>query len=107
MDIASLVCKPSLAAPGVDYIAPGLGGEFIYYTGTVAAAHTAGVVALVFEWSSVRGNLPGMDNVAMKSFLIRGARRSPNISYPNRDWGYGILDVFNTFDFLRSNIGGF
>lgn len=104
----ALYVKPSLAAPGVDYIAPGLGGEFIYYTGTgVAAAHTAGVVALVFEWSSVRGNLPGMDNVAMKSFLIRGARRSPNISYPNRDWGYGILDVFNTFNFLRSNIGGF
>jgi hypothetical protein len=33
--------------------------------------------------------------------LIRGARRELDIQYPNRDWGYGILDIYNVFDSLR------
>jgi hypothetical protein len=37
----------------------------------------------------------------MKIFMIRGARRDLEQKYPNRDWGYGILDVFNIFDTLR------
>ena len=94
--------KPELAAPGVDYIAPNKEGEFVPYSGTgVASAHTAGVVAMILEWGSVRGNQPGMDTIEIKKFLIRGARRSANLVYPNRDWGYGILDIFNAFDVLR------
>ena len=29
-----------------------------------------------------------------------GARRNPNIIYPNPDWGYGILDIYNVFSLL-------
>jgi hypothetical protein len=36
--------------------------------------------------------------------MIRGARRSVELTYPNRDWGYGILDVYNIFDAIRSSI---
>ncbi len=94
--------KPELAAPGVDYIAPNMNQEFVRYSGTgAAAAHTAGVVAMILEWGTVRGNQPGMDTIEIKKFLIRGARRSANLVYPNRDWGYGILDIFNAFDVLR------
>ncbi len=101
--------KPELAAPGVNYIAPTLDQGFTTYTGTsTAAAHAAGIAALILEWGTVRGNLPGMDTVGVKNFLIRGARRRQNLVYPNRDWGYGILDIYNAFDILRSdiNIGG-
>lgn len=97
------IVKPELAAPGVNYIAPTLAQTFTTYSGTsVATAHMAGIAALLLEWGTVRGNQPGMDTLAVKSYLIRGARRRPNLTYPNRDWGYGIVDIFNAFDILRS-----
>ena len=98
--------KPEIAAPGVNYLAPSLNHTFQAFTGTsVSAAHTAGVVALILEWGTVRGNEPGMDSNVLKNYLIRGARRSTNLTYPNRDWGYGILDVFKVFENMRADLG--
>jgi subtilisin family serine protease len=98
----SNVIKPELAAPGVNYLAPDLNGGFINYTGTgVAAAHTTGILALMLEWGVVFGNQPNINTVEMKNYLIRGARRSSNLTYPNRDWGYGILDVYNAYNVFR------
>lgn len=97
--------KPEVAAPGVNVIGPTLGGGFAPYTGTsVAAAHTTGIAALIYEWAIVRGNLPAMSTVEMKNLVIRGARRNINTVYPNRDWGYGILDIFNVYDALRGGL---
>ncbi|MFT4146450.1 MAG: S8 family peptidase [Mobilitalea sp.] len=94
--------KPEIAAPGVNVTSPTLDQGFSDATGTsVSAAHTAGVAALLLEWGIVRGNQVSMNTVDMKIFLIRGARRELAIPYPNRDWGYGILDVYNVFDILR------
>lgn len=97
--------KPEVAAPGVNVIGPALGGGFVPYTGTsVSAAHTAGIAAMVFEWGVIRGNLPAMSTVEMRNLIIRGARRDVDLVYPNRDWGYGILDIYNVFDSLRGGI---
>lgn len=97
------VLKPDIAAPGVDVLGPTLQHDFAGFTGTsVAAAHTAGIAALILEWGIVRNNLPGISTTEVKKLLIRGARRDNNIVYPNRDWGYGILDIFNVFDSLRT-----
>lgn len=97
------VVKPELSAPGVNYVAPALNGEFIRYTGTgVAAAHTCGVVALFLEWAVVRGNQDVVNSMIIKSYFIRGAQRDKSLVYPNRIFGYGILDIFNVFDILRT-----
>ena len=100
------IVKPEIAAPGVNYIAPSLNHGFETFTGTsISAAHTAGVVALLLEWGTVRGNRPAMDTGTIKNLLIRGARRAQNIVYPNRDWGYGILDIVSTFENMRADAG--
>lgn len=97
--------KPEVAAPGVNVIGPTLDGGFAPFTGTsVAAAHTAGIAALMFEWGYIRGNIPSMSTVEMRNLLIRGARRDVDAIYPNRDWGYGILDIYNVFDALRGGL---
>lgn len=97
--------KPDLAAPGVNYLAPNLNGEYVYYTGTgVAAAHTAGVVALSLEWGIIKGNQPSFNTVEIKKYYIRGAKRSKNLTYPNREWGFGILQKFNALDVLRESL---
>ncbi|MGB8452137.1 MAG: S8 family peptidase [Anaerocolumna sp.] len=90
--------KPDIAAPGVDIKAPSLGNTFIRTTGTgIAAAHTSGVAAMLLEWGLVKGNLPAMNNVMIRRMLVSGARRFNNITYPNQDWGFGILDIYRTF----------
>ena len=95
--------KPNIAAPGVNVIGPTLDKSFMPFSGTsVAAAHTVGIAALLLEWGIVRGNLTTMSSIIIKSLMIRGARRRLDLVYPNRDWGYGILDIYNIFDSLRT-----
>lgn len=97
--------KPDIAAPGVNLTSPDKEHGFIQVTGTsAAAAYTTGVAAMLFEWGIINGNYPHMSTQDMKIFMIRGARRSADITYPNKDWGYGILDVYNIFNSLRKSI---
>lgn len=99
------VVKPELAAPGVDYLAPNQKNEYVSYSGTgVAAAHAAGIAAMILEWGVVDGNSPDIDTLEIKNYLIRGAKRSENFVYPNKDWGYGIIDVFNAYNILRRGL---
>ena len=71
-------------------------------TGTsVAAAHVAGAVAGLLGWGIVDGNTLIMSEASIKSYLIRGAGRNPAFTYPNREWGYGTLDLYQTFLRLR------
>ena len=102
---ASNIVKPELAAPGVDMLSPTLEHGFSRVTGTSpAAAHTAGVAALLLEWGIIHGNFTGITSVEVKKFLIRGAERRSNLSYPNEYWGYGTLNIYNAFNILRSDI---
>lgn len=97
--------KPEVAAPGVEVIGPTLAGGFSAFTGTsVSAAHTAGIAALIFEWGIVQGQLPAMSTVELKNLIVRGAKRDVDVVYPNRDWGYGILNIFSVFDALRGGL---
>ncbi len=92
------IVKPEIAAPGVDILGPSLNHGFVRVTGTSAAvAHAAGAAALMFEWGIVKGNYPEMSTENLKVFMIRGAKRKADLVYPNNEWGYGILDVFNIF----------
>ncbi|MFT4146451.1 MAG: S8 family peptidase [Mobilitalea sp.] len=97
------IIKPEISAPGVNITAPTNETTFTSMTGTsAAAAHMTGFCAMMLEWGIVRGNYPGVDTVEVKKFIIRGAERNPGLIYPNRDWGYGILDAYNVFDILRA-----
>ncbi|MDF2610444.1 MAG: hypothetical protein K0R92_1918 [Lachnospiraceae bacterium] len=99
------VIKPELAAPGVDVIVPTLEQGFTTASGTsIAAAHTTGISAMFLEWGIVKGNHKGIDSIKIKKYLIRGAKRSSQLQYPNREWGYGIIDVYNVFDIIRIGI---
>jgi subtilisin family serine protease len=101
----SNIINPSLASPGVDLLCPTLDHGFTYLSGTSAAvAHTTGITAMLLEWGIVRNYYPGIDSIGIKKFLMRGAKRNDNDFYPNRDWGYGIIDAFNTFNSLRADI---
>jgi hypothetical protein len=37
----------------------------------------------------------------VKNTLIRGCRRDSGVAYPNREFGFGKLDVYRSFENLR------
>lgn len=95
--------KPTFVAPGVNILAPTLNNSYIRLSGTsISAAITAGVMAQFMEWGILRGNRVNMNTIEIKNYLVRGASRKPTLSYPNREWGYGTLDVYNSIDILRT-----
>lgn len=95
--------KPDLAAPGVDVEGPGRSAlSFVSMTGTsVAAAHAAGAAANLLSWAFREGSSSYMNTSIAKAFLIRGAERNPVFTYPNREWGYGILNLYDAFLRMR------
>lgn len=97
--------KPELAAPGVNVYSPLPGNQFGEKSGTsIAAALTTGVTAMLLEWGIVKNNYPTLDCLQIKKFLIRGVQRSPNLTYPNKEWGFGTLDIYGTFESLQGEI---
>lgn len=88
--------KPDVAAPGVNVSTPV--GKVT--GGSMSAALTAGGVAQFMEWAVVRFNSPAAGSQEIKNYLIRGANRNSSYTYPNREWGYGRLDIDGTFTML-------
>lgn len=95
--------KPNFAAPGVSILSASLRpGFYTRITGTsAAAAHVTGAAAILLSWGIIEQNDPYMNSATIKTYLIRGANRNPSLSYPNREFGYGTLNLYQTFLRLR------
>ena len=68
---------------------------------SVATAITAGDCAQMLQWGIVEGNDPALSTYQARAYLIRGCQRSENLKYPNQQWGYGTLDLLQTFQNMR------
>lgn len=101
--------KPDITAPAVNvqgiYSTSSSNANNILYTrksGTsVASAFLAGAASLIMEWAIINGNLPDANTEIIKQFLIRGARDEADIDYPNPSWGWGVLDILQSFENFR------
>lgn len=109
--------KPDFAAPGVDVPVPGRaplalsgpdGGESMGSLGSftatgssISAAITAGAVAQFLEWAIVRENDIFIKGREIKSYFQRGASKEAGMEYPDRRWGFGKLNLQQTFEALR------
>lgn len=90
--------RPDLAAPGVN-----VSTIFGRDTGSsLAAAFSAGAVAQFMQWAVVENNNEFASGREIKSYLIRGAVREPETTYPNREWGYGRLNLEDIFEVLAN-----
>lgn len=91
-----------------DFVAPGVNVSGIYpigpgtMTGTsVSAAITAGAASLMLQWAVVEGNFPTMTGNRLRTVLIRGCTRDETRTYPNPQWGYGKLNLMESFNIFR------
>lgn len=95
--------KPDLSAPAVEILGANPQNRFTPRTGTCgAAAITTGAAALILEWAVVRGNASRITAADIKNMLIQGAARDNERLYPNREWGYGRLDLYGAFAAMRN-----
>ena len=76
--------KPDLAAPK---------GEILYEGTGMATAFGAGCAALLFEAAIRQENYVILDTLVIKRLFTASAERDGR-EYPNREWGYGKLDVY-------------
>lgn len=92
---------PDLVAPGVNiagYFPTGFG----VMSGTsVAASITAGTCALLLEWGIVDGNDSALCTYQIRAYLIRGCQKIKSMEYPNEQWGYGTLNLMESFYLMR------
>ena len=96
--------KPDLAAPGVNILGASVSGRRLTrMSGTsVSAAHLAGAAAILLNWGVLNANYPYLNTPVLKSIFVRGAQRNPALTYPNREFGYGTLDLYEAFLPLRN-----
>ncbi|MBE6035926.1 MAG: peptidase [Clostridiales bacterium] len=100
---------PTRHSPNVpDFVAPGYQVGGFYPTGygtmdgtSVATAITSGACALMMQWGIIESNDYGFNTDIIRTYLIRGCRRNDLIKYPNVQWGYGVLDLMQTFMYMR------
>ncbi|MHB1153725.1 MAG: S8 family peptidase [Eubacteriales bacterium] len=95
------ILAPDLTAPGVNVggFYPGVYGTM---TGTsVSTAITAGAGALMMQWGIVDGNDTALSTYQIRAYLIRGCDRKEGVNYPNTQWGYGTLNLLQTFQLMR------
>ncbi len=96
---AAGVALPDLAAPGYRLTCPLPNNSYGSATGTgAAAAHVAGIQAMIMEWAILRGNYTTITGKNINNLLIKGAYRSNYLTYPNPIWGYGQVSVLGVFN---------
>lgn len=94
--------NPDITAPGINVKSALPNDRFAVRSGSsISTGITAGAVALLVEWVIYQQGASGIDAFQIKSLLILGASRPDFMNYPNREWGYGQLNLYNTFDELR------
>jgi subtilisin family serine protease len=100
--------KPDIAASGVSVIGAFAGGgssrEDLLTArsgSSVSSAVLSGLAALVLEWGLVRGNAPYISTEEIKQFFIQGAVRKDYLTYPNTSFGWGEVNLLNSFQKLR------
>ena len=90
--------KPDIAAPGVNIYGPVARNQFSVRTGSSnAAAITAGAMALLVNWGLTLTIPRTFSSAEVKNYIKRGAIRSDLLSYPNREYGFGTLNLYNVF----------
>ncbi len=94
--------KPDFVAPGVNVKGAISRNQFAVRTGSsIAAGITAGAVALLMEWGVYVIGEIDLDSSQIRNLLILGTEKMEGTMYPNRTSGYGRLNLYQTFEFIR------
>jgi len=95
--------KPDYAAPAVNVLAVNQFGRMESMTGTCAAvALSAGASALLMEWNIAYMENRFINSIEIRNQIINGTQRVSNQLYPNREEGYGRMDIYQSILNMRN-----
>lgn len=60
---------------------------------------------MLFQWGIIDKNDISMNAIKAKCYLLYGTSKRSIDSYPNKEWGWGKLDLEGTFNFISGNRG--
>ncbi|WP_252230375.1 MULTISPECIES: S8 family peptidase [unclassified Clostridium] len=93
--------NPDISTVGINILTTKALGETTLVSGSSAAtAVIAGGCALLLQWGIIDGNDTTMYSTKIRSYLIYGAYRKPELTYPNRESGYGSFNLLGTFNVI-------
>ena len=97
-----ITISPDFSTLGMNILTTQVGGGVTTVSGSSAATGiVAGVCALLLQWGVIDGNDLTMYSTKVIIYLIHGADRSnPVYRYPNREIGFGYLDLAGTFNVI-------
>jgi hypothetical protein len=99
--------NPDVATIGINILTTMASGGVTTISGSSAAtAIVAGACALLLEWGIVKGNDTTMYSRKIRTYIMYGAGRTETNKYPNREVGYGDLDLFGIFEVLSKTYRG-
>ncbi len=91
--------KPDISAPGVSVRSSIPGGGYASYDGTsMASPHVTGAVAILLQVN------PNLTPDQLYRILINTAYQRSDITYPNNDFGWGRLDVYEAVLALQAPV---
>ena len=94
--------KPDFAVPGVQVLGAGPNGNFVRRSGSsVATGITAGACAMIMEWILNQPVPAGVTTSQVANIIILGAQQNTFSEFPNQQWGYGTMDLYQSLDRLR------
>lgn len=89
------IAAPGIEIPGIYPDAPGL------MSGTgVSTSLAAGQCALLMQWGIL--NKACLSTLHIRAYLIQGASRKSSITYPNNQWGYGVIDIIKSLEIAEA-----
>ncbi len=96
------VIKPDFAVPGVAITGAGLNNTFIDRTGSSASLGlAAGGCALLMEWLDQQPAVRGVASSQVRNIIMIGTDKRSNMEYPNQEWGFGRMDLYQSLQRLR------
>jgi len=96
--------NPDVTTGGVNILTITTDNKIVAFSGSsAAAAITVGVCALLLQWGIIDGNDPIMYSIKVRSYLLYGATRDTLSYYPNRDTGYGLLNILGTLNSISGS----
>lgn len=94
--------SPIIATGGIDILTTGKNGtERVISGSSVSAAVATGGIALILEWGIVQKNIIQLNASLMIWLLVSAATLPRSYVFPNKYWGYGLLNIRNVFEILR------
>ena len=96
------ILKPDFAVPGVEITGLSLDGRFVERSGSSASVGiAAGSAALIMEWLGKQPAVRGITCSQVRNIILFGTNQREDMDYPNKEWGYGTIDIYQSLNRLR------